>query len=362
MKSLFTKSPEGAAMPGFLVRPGNMGDAAQPEAAQIGVLIPPANQAGLDLDPAVQARQSWIRYDDLTWIVASDRTGRKFQGAWTALESHDHRLAELKMRALAADLREWAIVAAGEDAAPGGASLRRAQSASWRLAASALRAGLAAAGLASGEIRDLEGLRRVLDHATVLEMDCRWRFVDYATWYPLSGAPQRHFALARRAAIMQDGETASTEIRKALGFLRLEAARADGHARVALDAALSELQGLANDPDPDRRIILHAASTTFTSALLALALAHRNRAAESWLRGDRYRGGYEFMAAGENLAQALGWLDHRKRLTPYMAPMEIAVLGRRLVAGESPRRCDVLDAIQAFGISVETIRRHIGQA
>jgi len=313
-------------------------------------------------DPSVQARHSWIHYDDLTWIVVSDQTGRKFQGAWNALESNDYRLAEFKMRALAADLKDWAVASAGEITAPVGWTQRRVQSASWRMAASAVRAGLAAAGIASGEIRTLENLRRVVDPATVQDMDSRWQFVDSATWYPLCGATQRHFSLARRAAVMQDGEAASAQVGKAVGFLRLEAARAAGQARIALDAAIAQVLELAKDPEPGRRIFLPAASTTFLSALLALALSHRNRAAECWLRGDCYRSGYDFMAAGENLAQALGWLDPPNSVPPSTAPMEIAVLGRRLVAGDAPRRSDVLDAIQSFGLSVEKLRRHIGLA
>jgi len=339
---------------------GDVHALAQPAAAEFGKLN--SSDRWPDPDPSMPAQQSWIHYDDLTWIVVSDGTGRKFQAAWNALKSNDHRLAEFKMRALASDLKDWAVAAAGEITAPVGWTQLRVQSASSRLAASALRAGLAAAGIASGEICTLENLRRVIDHATVRDMDSRWQFVDSATWYPQCGATQRHFSLARRAAIMEDGEAASAHIRKAVGFLRLEAARAAGQARTAIDAAIPPLQDLAKDPEPGRRIMLPAASTRFLSALLALALSHRNRATESWLRGDGYRSGYDFMAAGENLAQSLGWLDPPNSLPPCTAPMEMGMLGRRLVAGDAPHRSDVLDVIQSFGLSVENLRRHAGLA
>ena len=344
--------------PGFLAGSGRDGGAARLPAGTSALLEPVGDRSAPD--PDAPELQSWVRYDDLTWIAALDRTGRKLQGAWHALANGEQRIAEFKMRALAADLRDWSLAAVGENAALTGTAQRRAQSASWRLAASAVRAGLAAAGIATGEIRTLETLRRVLDHASVLDMDTRWRFVDHTVWYPLSGATQRHFARARRAAAVLDGATASTEMLKAAGFLRLEAARADGNARNRLDAAIANLQELARGDGAGSSLNVPATNDAFLSAMLALALAHRNRAAESWLRGDRYRAGYDFMAAGENLGNALCWVDDRNRLTPSMVPMDIAVLGRRLVAGDAPRRSDVLDAIQSFGTSLEAMRGCVG--
>lgn len=358
MKLALTASSGRYGVPRIMKDPTNFGRRvapALPETKRLSLAL-----GGRSPVPAGDPHPSWIRYDAVNWIPLVDRTSRYLHDAWKAIESHDLRMAGFKMRAMAADLRDYAVMAAVEDTALCASDQRRAQNASWRLAASALRAGLSASGLESGEIRTIADLRLIFTSASLLDINSRWLFVDGALWYPVGSETRHQFSLAYRAVVLQRREAAATEIYKAIGFLRLEEASAKGCARTALVAAISQLLDLATHESGALTTIRPDAGSTFSAALLALALAHRDRASESWLRGDCHRAGYHFMAAGENLGTALSWLDHRKKLAPSIVAMDLLALGGRLIAGAIPVRDQVLDVIRSFGIAVATLRHEIG--
>jgi len=85
----------------------------------------------------------------------------------------------------------------------------------------------------------------VIDKAARADMDRRWLVADVTTWYPVNEEPQRHFTDAVAAYAKKDYKAAAADIRKATGYLRLEAGRATGETKQKLDSSVAELDTLA---------------------------------------------------------------------------------------------------------------------
>ncbi len=345
--------PGSADVAGRSARPSVMTGAAMTGPRNAAAMRRPAAAGATDVD----VLPAWVRYDVLTWVPTLDATSRKFQAAWHAIEAGDACMARGKLRSLAADLKGLAVAAASDNAPLSASDQRWMQGYSWRLAACALRAGLAAAAIDSGEMRDLADFRRVFTQETVLDMDSRWRFVDHTIWFPACAASDRHFCLAARAAAANDRAQSAMEIGKAVGFARLEAARAHGYPRRMLDAAIARLRDAARDDRDGSDEPGPVLDPLFAFTQIALCTAHRSRAAEYWLRGDRQRAGYDFIAAAENLRHAARWARAGGEPVHAIVAMELSMLGRRLATGDAPCRSDVVDAIGALGSSIDTLRR-----
>ncbi len=120
-------------------------------------------------------------------------------------------------------------------------------------------------------------------------MERRWRVTDVATWYPVSEEPQRHFTDAVAAYAKKDYQAVATDIRKAAGYLRLEAGRASGAAEQELDHSVAELDKLAASVEKGAVKDKQSLANAFARANHALALAHRSKAAELWARGRTTR-------------------------------------------------------------------------
>jgi len=310
--------------------------------------------------PSGNPVRDWICYDEAHWVPVVDRASRELHGAWSAVEGRDFHRAQVRMRALASALRDHAIAASTEDPASCSSDQKRARNDSWRLASCALRAGLSATGLASGDLRTTTELRKVFDQRAVQDLDRRWLFVEQDIWYSACGEVQRHFSAASREIALRNSDRAQIEIRKALGFLRLEEARASGYARVAIDRCLARLHRVCVPAGPAPAVDRSDVDEEFSSSLLAICLAHRNRASDAWLRGHFHAAGYEFMAAGENLRHSLGWIGHQVNLASYAVALDCSALGRRFIVNGVPSRSDVLDVIRSIGTAVDALQREFG--
>jgi len=304
--------------------------------------------------------RDWICYDEFHWVPVVDRASGDLHGAWSAVEVRDLHRAQIRMRSLASTLRDQAMAASTEDPTSCSSDQKRARNDSWRLASCALRAGLSATGLASGDLRTTADLRKVFDQRAVQDLDRRWLFVRQDIWYSVCGEVQRHFSAASREIALRNSDRARIEIRKALGFLRLEEARAGGLARIAINRCLARLHRLAIPAGPAPAVDRSDVDEEFSSSLLAICLAHRNRASDAWLRGHFHVAGYEFMAAGENLRHSLGWIGHQVNLASYAVALDCSALGRRIIVNGVPSRSDVLDVIRSIGMAVDALQREFG--
>src|SRR5450631_1407810 len=123
---------------------------------------------------AARPARHWTCIDNVIWTPVVDDASRHLYEACKAMDDGDLTVAAFKMRSLAADLRAYAVAAAKEDVALGAADYRRAQNASWRMAAGALRAGLASSGLQSSAIRTKADLSAIVNPSILADIDWRW--------------------------------------------------------------------------------------------------------------------------------------------------------------------------------------------
>jgi len=343
-----------------LPREAERDDVTHEEASKPALVRAPRDRHG-----TTHAARYWIRYDDATWTPVVDTLSGRLYDAWTAVGAgHMPRAAE-RFRWVGAALRQHALKATQYDDGATAAERKQAQLVSWRLASAALRAGMLATRIERGQVHSITEAREIFDALTWLDLDRRWLVVGPGAWLPVCNSAQRHFMAAAVQLARRHRASAIEEVRKATGYLRLEAARVGGYARLALDAAQADLawftsrhpQLPAADPLPLQR--------QFAAALFALALGHRNRASQAWLRQDCASAGYEFLAAGASLGFAVRWQD--ETAAPGSVQARLAAdscrdLGRRLLAGEPVERSDVLRVVQDFSAAAGAHQAAVGKA
>ena len=311
------------------------------------------------------AARYWIRYDDATWTPVVDTLSGRLYEAWTAIGAGQLPRAAERLRWVGAALRQHALKATQYDDGATAAERKLAQLVSWRLASAALRAGMLATRIERGRVRSIAEARQIFDALTWLDLDRRWLVVGPGAWLPVCNSAQRHFMAAAGQLARLHRANAIEEVRKASGYLRLEAARVSGYARLALDAAQADLAWFTS-----RHPQLPPASPLplqrqFGAALFALALGHRNRASQAWLRQDCTGAGYEFLAAGASLGFALRWQAQAPGPSSVQATLAAdssRALGRRLLAGEHVERSDVLRVVQDFSAAAGAYQSLAGKA
>ncbi len=253
-------------------------------------------------------------YEGTTYTPVVVDVSRHLDAARKAFDAKDSKKAAAEMRAAAEALKlqtaragreDRALVA--EDRALLAADMKFAQGTRdiiKRVNASALKVGAAAAAIDRGKIKTKADLDRAIDKAARADMDRRWLLTDVTTWYPVSGEPQRHFTNAAAAYAKKDYKSAATDIRKATGYLRIEAGRAAGDAKQELDSSVVQLDTLAASVENGAVTDEQSLDTAFAKADHALALEHRSKAAESWPRKAYDEAGYELTAASQELERA----------------------------------------------------------
>lgn len=328
----------------------------------------PSAEAPAPATPAATvAPENWISYDDTTYAPVVDAVSRHLNAARTAFDVKDQTKAAAEMRAVAEELRRQADEAGKTDQALMDAdkAMLAADTAAQQqtvasLHASATKADTAAAAIAGGTITSTADLDKVIDRATRADIDRRWVVTDVTTWYPLSGEPQHHFASAVADRARNDLKAAATEIRKATGYLRLEAGRATGDARQVLDSAVVALDTLAASVETGTVKDERAMATVFAKADRALALAHRARAADAWARHEYDTAGHEIKAAAAGLDDAAGWMGGEAKAAASATVADSRALGDRLIAGGAWTREEVGKGFETLGHELSALGEALG--
>lgn len=302
----------------------------------------------------------WVCFGGSYLTPVVDAVSRHLNATCKALDRAEPDSAARQLRGVAAELRRCAVAAAQMDGVPMRATVRLAQNASWRLAASALRANELASAIEAGRIQTRAQLCAPIEGSVCADIERRWLVMSIRVWYPVCCEPLRHFAGADLALARKDATQAGVEIARAMSYLRLEAARAIGSAKVLLEGARTELEaqlrpdGLATDRD--RR----ALGLSFAVACLCLAQAHRGCAYESWLRSDFEKAGYASKAAALSLASVAAWVDDDAESYASQAAEQANALGEELLSGPFPNREAVLRRIEALGLAQRALSTWIG--
>lgn len=315
------------------------------------------------------ASEDWIVYDGTTYTPVVDAVSQHLDAARKAFDAKDTEKAAAEMRAVAEQLKLQAARAStennalvAEDKTLLAGDLKYAQDSAKHMNASALKASAAAAAIESGKIKTTADLDKAIDKAARADMERRWLVTDVDTWYPVSEEPQRHFTDAAAAYARKDYQATAAEIRKATGYLRLEAKRATGVAEKELNSSVAQLDKLADAVDKGGVKSEQSLDSAFEKADHALALSHRAKAAESWARKDYDKAGYELKAAAQGLEGAAGWAGGEAKAGAQATVADTRALGDKLVAGVTYTRDEVAKGFESLGNSINALGRKIGGA
>jgi hypothetical protein len=175
-----------------------------------------------------------------------------------------------------------------------------------------------------------------------------------------SEVPQRHFNAAAQAFIKKDYRTAATEIRKATRYMHLESERASGDARQALDSSVIELNKLANVVESNTVKDYQSLRKKFAQANYALALAHRNEAADAWGSKEYHDVGYELKAAAADLQNATSWIGPRVEKDASGLVADSIAMGDKIISGATNwTRDQVGRAFEGLGLALNDLGRKI---
>jgi len=327
----------------------------------------PAQTATAKAPIATKAPEDWILYDDTTYTPVLDDVSRHLAAARTAFDAKDKAKAATELRAVADELKRQAALAGKQDQslieadkALLAVDMKSGRDTVKRLNASAQKVSSAAAAVDSGKITTKAELDKVVDKAARADMERRWRITDVATWYPVSEESQHHFTDAIAAYARKDYRAVAGDIRKATSYLRLEAGRASGQAKHALEGSVAQLDALAVSAEKGALKDQQPMTKAFAKANHALALAHRAKAAESWAHKAYDTAGYELKAAAHALESAAGWTAGKAQAAAAVTVSETRALGDKLASGANWTRDEVAKGFEALGNGINGLGREIG--
>lgn len=322
----------------------------------------PAAPAVAKTPIAIKPTADWIIYDDTTYTPVADSISLHLEAARKAFDAKDTKKAAAEMRTVADELKEQAARAAKADKVRAKPEMKLAHNTSRRMDAVASKVSAAAAGIENGKIKTKADLDKAIDKAARADMERRWLVTDVAVWYPVTEEPQRHFSSAVEAYAKKDYKAAAAEIRKATGYLRLEAARVTGDAKQALDGSVAEIDKLAASVEKGAVKDEKVMDKAFANANHALALAHRTKAVESWARKEYNEAGYELKAAAHGLESAAGWAGAEAKAGASGAVADTEALGDKLATDATWTRDEVAKGFESLGNAINALGQKIGSS
>jgi hypothetical protein len=308
----------------------------------------------------LKAPDAWIHFEDASWTPVLDDVSRALAEARDALARQDRVHAAESLHAAALALQAPAAAAeriARLHAAADGAV---AQDTRTRLLALAVRLDAAADRAQAGQLNSLAALDKTLDKNARSDLERRWQVTDIEHWYPVSQEPERHFDAASIDFTRKEPASAAIEVRKAAAFVRLEAARAEGPVRQALEAAEVRLEATAAALEHNALLRARAMDQAFAAASHALALAHRAHAAAFWAQKAYDDAGYELQAAAEGLQSAAAWSGGRAKAAAEVGSTDARDIGDKLASGGLWARYEVSRGFDSLGDALDQLGRDIG--
>jgi len=341
--------------------------AASEFAAAAGATPATAAQADQAAQLHANAPDDWIVYGDTLYTPVVDALSRHLDAARKAFDARDSQTAAKEMRAVGEELKSQAARAdredqslIKEDQALMAADTKGRKETVRRLSAIAQKADAAAAAVDSGKINSKADLDKVINRAARADMDRRWLVSDVTTWYPVTEEPQRHFTDAAADYAAKEYKAAAADVRKAVAYLRLEAARASGDPKRELRSSVTELDRLAATLDKGAVKDEKKMDMDFAKANHALALEHRAKAAESWARKDYDQVGYDLKAAAHGLESSARWLGGEASAGAADTVADTRVLGDKLASGATWTREELSKGFESLGEGINALGQRIG--
>lgn len=351
----------------LLVAMSVLGGAANAQTTKLPTVSASETAKAADKTPIqTKAPDDWIIYDDITYMPVLDDVSRHLAAARKAFDTNDNKTAAMEMHAVADQLKRQAATAdknaqaqVSADNTPLAKDKKSQREAVKSMNASAQKADLAAADIESGKIKTKAELDKVINKAARADMDRRWEVIDVTTLYQVNEEPQHHFMDAATAYAKKDYKASAAEIRKAISFLRLESKRAAGAAKKALDASVTQLEQLASATEKGAVKDVQTMKKAFATVNHALALERRSKAADSLVRKEYDRAGYELKAAAHSLESAADWIGEEAKTGAAATVAGTRALGDKLASGAAWTRDEVSDGIKALGNNINLLSKKI---
>lgn len=306
-----------------------------------------------------KAPHDWIVYDDNSLTPVVDEVSRHLADARMAFDAKDPDRAAAELHQVAAALKEQSARVAEPDKDRTRSQSKRARIAARHLRTTAAKVEAAAAAVEAGKITSVVQFDKTIDKVARSDMERRWLISDVTSWYAVSDEPQRHFTVALAAYAKKDYEATAADIRKATSYLRLEADRASGDAKLELDSSALELDQLADAAGKGVATDAHAMTGAFAKADHALALEERGKAFEFWTRKQYDKAGYELKAAAHGLEGAAGWMGDAAKAGSSKTVAGTRLLGDKLAFGAAWTHEEVAKGFTSLGEGINALGQKI---
>lgn len=308
-----------------------------------------ASSASVHLPPlTLNSPTDWVSFQNTYFTPVADPVSRGLLAASVAFDAKDKAKAASELRDVGFLLGRQAAEISRTKGAGVSVSDKRLQSAIETITH-------AADEIAAGRLNSRAEFDRAFNESLYADLDRRWRVADVPTWYPVSAEPQRHFERADAAYASGDLKACETELRKAAGFLRLEAARADAAARRRLDHSVAELDRLANLRATTGAMDPVAMKHAFARADLALTLSHHQQADDAFSAGHTQEAGYDMRAGALDLQSAAAWTSDAAKAAAADAVEASRRVGDELVEGDHWTNLQVKRGLRAMNHAYLTL-------
>jgi hypothetical protein len=165
--------------------------------------------------------------------------------------------------------------------------------------------------------------------------------------------PNHHFGLARKAFLAKDYATASAELLKSAGFVKLEATRASGEDRRMLEDAVIRLAELADAIKGGTIDSIEKLDSAYAHAELALAFHHEVKAQEFWKAENHKSAGQDLKAASMHLENSMKYAGEKTEADTKTVMKDASDLGQKLVEGTAIAADKAGKAMQDLGAKIE---------
>ena len=198
-------------------------------------------------------------------------------------------------------------------------------------------------------------LAKTDDPKTAPQAPDGWILVEEDIWVLFPDEPGAQFHQAHENFLKKDFKAAAAHIRKAVGFMKLEAARATGDAKKALTTSINDLEKLASDVEKGAVKSTNDLSKAFSRAHHALAVHHHLKASEAWAKKETSKAGHALKAAASHLERALSWSGHEIEAA-LVKVMEMGHgVGEKLIQGARWTADEVGKALKDLGEAMERL-------
>lgn len=198
-------------------------------------------------------------------------------------------------------------------------------------------------------------LAKTDDPKTAPQAPDGWILVEEDIWLLFPDEPGVQFHQAHENFLKKDFKAAAAHIRKGVGFMKLEAARATEDGKKALTTSIDELEKLASDVEKGTVKSTNDLGKAFARAHRALAVHHHLKASEAWAKKETSKTGHALKSAASHLESALAWSGHKIEAA-VVKVMEIGHdVGEKLIQGARWTADEVGKALKDSGEAIERL-------